>query len=63
LKEKMKEIRGVYVSHIEAVQNVVRLHMANSDASLEELSSAISSHGHSIEEVCFNCSNNFLFYF
>ncbi|KAK2418459.1 kinesin protein KIN-5D [Trifolium repens] len=50
LKEKMKEIRGVYVSHIEAVQNVVRLHMANSDASLEELSSAISSHGHSIEE-------------
>ncbi|XP_045795919.1 kinesin-like protein KIN-5C isoform X2 [Trifolium pratense] len=50
LKEKMKELRGVYVSHIEAVQNVVRLHMANSDASLEELSSAISSHGHSIEE-------------
>ncbi|WJX84841.1 Kinesin-like protein KIN-5C [Trifolium repens] len=50
LKEKMKEIRGVYVSHIEAVQNVVRLHMANSDASLEELSSAISSHGHSIED-------------
>lgn len=50
LKEKMKDLRAVYVSHIEAVQNVVRLHKASSDASLEELSSAISSHGHSIEE-------------
>ncbi|CAK8544097.1 unnamed protein product [Lathyrus sativus] len=50
LKEKVKDLRAVYVSHIEAVQNVVRLHKSGSDASLEELSSAISSHGHSIEE-------------
>ncbi|XP_058739041.1 kinesin-like protein KIN-5C [Vicia villosa] len=50
LKEKVKDLRAVYVSHIEAVQNVVRLHKSGSDASLEELSSTISSHGHSIEE-------------
>lgn len=59
----MKDLRAVYVSHIEAVQNVVRLHKAGSDASLEELSSAISSHGHSIEEVFFIFSNTFLLYY
>lgn len=57
----MKSLRAVYISHIEAVQNVVRLHKANSDATLMELSSVISSNGHSIEEVCFNCSDYFFY--
>ncbi|KAL2345244.1 hypothetical protein Fmac_006529 [Flemingia macrophylla] len=50
LKKKVTSLRTLYISHIEAVQNVVRLHKASSDATFEELSSAISSNGHSIEE-------------
>ncbi|XP_027352817.1 kinesin-like protein KIN-5C [Abrus precatorius] len=50
LKKKVAALRALYISHIEAVQNVVRLHKASSDATLEELSSVISSNGHSIEE-------------
>ncbi|KAK7284846.1 hypothetical protein RJT34_19599 [Clitoria ternatea] len=50
LKNKVTDLRVLYISHIEAVQNIVRLHKASSDASLEELSSAISSNGYSIEE-------------
>ncbi|KAK7337255.1 hypothetical protein VNO77_17820 [Canavalia gladiata] len=50
LKNKVTALRALYISHIEAVQNVVRLHKATSDATLEELSSVISSNGHSIEE-------------
>ncbi|XP_061366744.1 kinesin-like protein KIN-5C isoform X2 [Gastrolobium bilobum] len=50
LKKKVTSLRALYISHIEAVQNVVRLHKASSDATLEELSSVISSNGHSIEE-------------
>ena len=60
----MTALRTLYISHIEAVQNVVRLHKASTDATLEELSSVISSNGHSIEEVCFNHFNlNFCFSF
>lgn len=50
LKKKVSSLKALYISHIEAVQNVVRLHKATSDASLEELSSVVSSNGHSIEE-------------
>ncbi|TKY61969.1 125 kDa kinesin-related protein [Spatholobus suberectus] len=50
LKKKVTCLRALYISHIEAAQNVVRLHKASSDATLEELSSVISSNGHSIEE-------------
>ncbi|PON78027.1 Kinesin-like protein [Parasponia andersonii] len=50
LKKKAKASRTLYLSHIEAVQNVVRLHKASSDASLEEISSLASSNAHSIEE-------------
>ncbi|KAG4913543.1 hypothetical protein JHK86_053976 [Glycine max] len=50
LKRKVTSLRALYISHFEAVENVVRLHKAGSDANLEELSSVISSNGHSIEE-------------
>ncbi|RYR03910.1 hypothetical protein Ahy_B06g083316 [Arachis hypogaea] len=50
LKNKVTGLRNLYLSHIEAVQNVVRLHKASSDGVLEELSSLISSNGRSIQE-------------
>lgn len=51
LKKKVKSSRALYLSHIEAVQNVVRLHKASSVAGLEEISSLASSNAQSIEEV------------
>ena len=56
LKARMEELKAVYVSHVEAVQNAVCLHKASSDASLEELSTAISSHGQSIQEYLTNAA-------
>ncbi|CAL0310527.1 unnamed protein product [Lupinus luteus] len=50
LKTKVTALRELYISHNEAMQNVARLHKAGSDATLNELSSIISSNGHSIEE-------------
>ncbi|KAE9621749.1 putative plus-end-directed kinesin ATPase [Lupinus albus] len=50
LKKKVTALKELYISHNEAMQNVVRLHKAGSDATLNELSSIISSNGHSIEE-------------
>ncbi|GMH30138.1 hypothetical protein Nepgr_031981 [Nepenthes gracilis] len=50
LKKKVMDSRILYVSHIEAMQNVVRLHKASSDASLEEISSLASADARSIEE-------------
>ncbi|XP_052174381.1 kinesin-like protein KIN-5C isoform X2 [Diospyros lotus] len=50
LKKKMTASRAMYISHIEAMQNVVRLHNANSNAGLEEISASISSNVHSIEQ-------------
>ncbi|WVZ13972.1 hypothetical protein V8G54_011538, partial [Vigna mungo] len=49
-KKKVTSLRSLYISHMEAVQNVVRLHKANSDAAFEELTSVISSNGDSIEK-------------
>jgi len=51
LKQKVTTLRALYISHVEAMQNVVRLHKSGSDASFQELSSLISSNGHSVEEV------------
>ena len=48
----MTALRALYISHVEAVQNVVRFHKASSDANLEDITSLIASNGHSIEEVC-----------
>lgn len=51
MKKKLKASRALYISHIEAMQNVVRLHKASSIAGLEEISSSASSNAGSIEEV------------
>ncbi|CAL0317032.1 unnamed protein product [Lupinus luteus] len=51
LKKKVTTLRNLYISHMEAVQNVVRLHKADSDTTFEEISSFISSNRHSIEEL------------
>ncbi|KAK3043529.1 hypothetical protein RJ639_002108 [Escallonia herrerae] len=50
LKKKVITSRAMYISHIEAVQNVVRLHKVNSNAGLEEISALASSTAQSIEE-------------
>ncbi|XP_057949192.1 kinesin-like protein KIN-5C [Malania oleifera] len=50
LKKKVVASRALFMSHIEAVQNVVRLHKASFDAGLEEISSMTSSNAHSIEQ-------------
>lgn len=47
----MSSSRALYVSHFEAVQNIVRLHKAGSNTALEELSALASSNAQSIEEV------------
>lgn len=51
MKKKLTASRALYVSHLEAVQNVVRLHKANSNAALEEISALASSNASSVEEV------------
>lgn len=58
----MSSSRELYVSHFEAVQNVVRLHKAGSNAALEELSALASNNSLSIEEVskCFLFADYFL---
>ncbi|KAH6762178.1 P-loop containing nucleoside triphosphate hydrolases superfamily protein [Perilla frutescens var. hirtella] len=50
LKKKVSASRTLCVSHFEAVQNVVRLHNAGSNAALDELSALASSNSHSIGE-------------
>ncbi|XP_059646666.1 kinesin-like protein KIN-5C [Cornus florida] len=50
LEKKMTASRALYVSHIEAMQNVVRLHKASCNAALDEISASASSNVHSIEE-------------
>ncbi|GFZ02508.1 P-loop containing nucleoside triphosphate hydrolases superfamily protein [Actinidia rufa] len=51
LKRKMMASSALYISHVEAVQNVVRLHNASSNAGLEEISASISSNAHSLEQL------------
>lgn len=58
LKKKMTASGALYISHIESVQNVVRLHNSSSDAGLEEISASVSSNASSIEQVGFT---NFMF--
>lgn len=50
MKKKVASSRALYLSHIEAVQNVVRLHKASSNTGLDEVSSLASANAHSIEE-------------
>lgn len=56
MKKKVASSRALYLSHIEAVQNVVRLHKASSNAGLDEVSSLASANADSIEEVGSNLS-------
>ncbi|XP_010943824.1 kinesin-like protein KIN-5C isoform X2 [Elaeis guineensis] len=51
LKRKVSASRALYTSHIEAVQNVVRLHKASSNAGLEEMSSMISASTCSLDQL------------
>ncbi|XP_020549377.1 kinesin-like protein KIN-5C [Sesamum indicum] len=50
LKKKVSSSRALYISHFEAVQNVVRLHKAGANAALEDLSALAYSHSKSIED-------------
>ncbi|XP_057425345.1 kinesin-like protein KIN-5C [Lotus japonicus] len=50
VKKKVTALKALYISHLEVVHNVVRLHKSHSDANFEEISSLISSNGYSIEE-------------
>nr|AAD21445.1 putative kinesin-related cytokinesis protein [Arabidopsis thaliana] len=50
MKKKVKASRDLYSSHLEAVQNVVRLHKANANACLEEVSALTTSSACSIDE-------------
>ncbi|KAB2066288.1 hypothetical protein ES319_A09G149900v1 [Gossypium barbadense] len=50
MKKKVTAARALHVSHIEAIQNVVRLHKASSNATLDEVSTLASSNAHSIDE-------------
>ncbi|KAG2686633.1 hypothetical protein I3843_09G015600 [Carya illinoinensis] len=50
VKKKVTALRALYMSHTEAVQNVVRLHKATSNAGLEEICSLAAFNAHSIEE-------------
>lgn len=51
MKKKVTASRALYISHMEAVQNVVRLHKASSNACLDEISALASSNAQSIEDV------------
>ncbi|XP_049402258.1 kinesin-like protein KIN-5C [Solanum stenotomum] len=50
LKRKTRASRALYVSHLEAMQNVVKLHKASSTAALEEISALATSNSISIKE-------------
>lgn len=50
LKKKVSSSKALFISHIEALQNVVNLHKASANAELEEVSSYIASNAKSVEE-------------
>ncbi|ERN10743.1 kinesin-like protein KIN-5C [Amborella trichopoda] len=51
LKKKIASLNGLYISHLEALQNVVLLHKASSNACLEDISSLSSRDASSVEEM------------
>ncbi|KAL6559172.1 Kinesin-like protein KIN-5C [Orobanche hederae] len=51
LRNKLSASRDLCVSHFEAVQNVVRLHKAGSNAALDELSALAASYSDSVVEL------------
>ncbi|KAK4749918.1 hypothetical protein SAY87_027367 [Trapa incisa] len=50
MKKKITASRTMFISHVEAVQNVVRLHKASCNAALDNVTSAASSSAMSVEE-------------
>ncbi|OIT27551.1 PREDICTED: kinesin-like protein KIN-5C [Nicotiana attenuata] len=50
LKRKINSSKALYISHFEAMQNVVRLHKATSNATLEEISTLASTNSISTKE-------------
>ncbi|XP_010245506.1 PREDICTED: kinesin-like protein KIN-5C [Nelumbo nucifera] len=50
LKTKVAACRSLYISRMEAVQNVVHLHKASLNSCLEEISSLTATHASSIEK-------------
>ncbi|XP_010505150.1 PREDICTED: kinesin-like protein KIN-5C [Camelina sativa] len=50
MKKKVRASKDLYSCHLEEVQNVVRLHKANSNACLEEVSALTTSSACSIDE-------------
>ncbi|KAL3536093.1 hypothetical protein ACH5RR_004554 [Cinchona calisaya] len=50
IKKRVNISKASFISHFEAVQNVVRLHGASSNAALEEISALVASDAHSTEE-------------
>ncbi|XP_047308736.1 kinesin-like protein KIN-5C [Impatiens glandulifera] len=50
MKKKVTNSRALFISHIEALQNVIRLHNAGSNAALEEISSLTSHNAQSVEQ-------------
>ncbi|KAL2900174.1 Kinesin-like protein KIN-5C [Bienertia sinuspersici] len=50
LKKKVVASKTLYISHVDALQNVVRLHKAGTDSSLEAISSQASANVRSVQE-------------
>ncbi|KAK9153649.1 hypothetical protein Sjap_001129 [Stephania japonica] len=50
MKKKMSASKSLYTSHMEAMQNVVRLHRACNNAGLEEISSLTSANSSTIKD-------------
>ncbi|KAL3327512.1 hypothetical protein AABB24_035276 [Solanum stoloniferum] len=50
LTNKINSSKALYISHVEAMQNVVKLHKATSNAALEEISTLASSNSISTKE-------------
>ncbi|KAG6500958.1 hypothetical protein ZIOFF_040820 [Zingiber officinale] len=51
LKKKVLASKSLFVSHMEAVQNVVRLHKAGNTANLEEMSDLVASNCCSLDQL------------
>ncbi|KAL8191678.1 hypothetical protein R6Q57_028409 [Mikania cordata] len=51
LKKKVSTSRNIYVSHIEDMENVVHLHKASANGSLEDISAKASSNAQCVEKL------------
>lgn len=51
LKKKVLASKSLFVSHMEAIQNVVRLHKAGNTANLEEISALVAANCCSLDQV------------